>query len=87
MYHVRILDTAPRELEKLDKQIGRRVVSRIRWLAANLESVRQEPLTGNLAGLHKLRVGDYRVLNEILCDEQAIVIHVVGHRREVYKGR
>jgi mRNA interferase RelE/StbE len=72
MYHVRILDTAARELEKLDKQIGRRVVSRIRWLAENLESVRPEPLTGALAGLHKLRVGDYRVLYEILYDEQAL---------------
>lgn len=72
MYHVRILDTAARELEKLDKQIGRRVVSRVRWLAANLESARLEPLTGALAGLHKLRVGDYRVLYGILYDEQAL---------------
>jgi mRNA interferase RelE/StbE len=87
MYLIRILDTAARDLAKLDKQVGRRVVNRVRWLAANVESVRPESLTGDLAGLCKLRVGDYRVLYEVLRDEQTIVIHIVGHRREVYKGR
>jgi mRNA interferase RelE/StbE len=87
MYHIRILDKAARDLEKLDRQIGRRVVSRARWLAENLENIRPEPLTGDLAGLYKLRVGDYRVLYEILYDEKAIVVHIIGHRREVYRGR
>jgi mRNA interferase RelE/StbE len=87
MYHICILDEAARDLAKLDKQVGRRVVNRVRWLASNIESIRPEPLTGDLAGLYKLRVGDYRVLYEVLHDERTIVIHVVGHRREVYKGR
>jgi mRNA interferase RelE/StbE len=87
MYHIHILDKAVRGLAKLDKQIGQRVVGRVRWLAANVESIRPEPLTGDLAGLYKLHVGDYRVLYEILHDEQLIVIYVIGHRREVYKGR
>jgi mRNA interferase RelE/StbE len=87
MYHIHILDKAVRDLAKLDKQVGRRVAKRVHWLAENLESVRLEPLAGDLAGLYKLRVGDYRVLYEILHDEQVIVIHVIGHRREVYKGR
>ena len=87
MYHIRILDKAARELAKLDKPIGRRVIDRIRWLAANLDSIKMEPLTGDLTGFHKLRVGAYRVVYEILHDEQTIVIHLIGHRREVYKGR
>ena len=86
-YRIRILDTATRELAKLDKFSGCRVVKRIHWLAENLDNIKPEALTGDLAGLYKLRAGDYRIVYEILHDEQAIVIHIVGHRREIYKRR
>ena len=56
-------------------------------MAANLDMIRLEALTGNLAGLHKLRVGDYRVIYEILRDEETIVIHAIGHRSDVYRRR
>ena len=85
MYRIRILDAATRELARLDNPTGRRVVERIKWLAANLDDLDPQALTGDLAGFYKLRVGDYRVLYEILQDEQTIVIHKIGHRREVYR--
>ena len=85
MYRIHILDAATRELARLDRPVGRRVVKRINWLAANLDNVRVEALTGDLADFYKLRVGDYRVLYEILHEEQTIVIHQIGHRREVYR--
>ncbi len=87
MYHIRVLETAARELSRLDKSTGRRIVERIRWLATNLESIRLEPLAGDLAGLYKLRVGDYRVIYEVLHREQTIVIHAIGHRRDIYRKR
>ena len=87
MYGIRILDAAARELTRLDRPIGHRVVERIHWLAANLDNIKPEALTGELAGLYKLRVGNYRVVYEILHNEQTIVIHLIGHRREVYRGR
>jgi len=85
MYQIRILDAAARDLARLDPAIGRRVVNRIRWLAGNLNDVKPEALTGDLAGFHKLRIGDHRVLYEILHSEQMIVIHLIGHRREIYR--
>ena len=54
MYQIRILDPAARELARLDKQVSQRIVRRIRWLAENLDNVKPEALTGNLAGLFKL---------------------------------
>jgi mRNA interferase RelE/StbE len=87
MYRLRILDDAARELGKLDRSVGRWVVKRIRWLAANLDDLAPEFLTGDPAGFCKLRVGDYRVLYEILHQEQAIVIHQVGHRRGIHRRR
>ncbi len=67
--------------------MGHRVVQRINWLATNLDAIRLEALTGDLAGLYKLRIGDYRVIYEVLWDEKIIVIHAIGHRREIYRRR
>jgi len=65
-YRIRILEAAIQDLARLDKSIGRRVVRRINWLAANLDTIRLEALTGDLAGFYKLRIGDYRVIYEVL---------------------
>ena len=56
-------------------------------LAVNLGDIRPEALSGNLVGLYKLRVGDYRVIYEIVRKEKTIVIHAIGHRREIYRKR
>ena len=85
MYQVRIQDSAARELAQPDRQIARRIVKRLRWLAANVEAVKPDALGGDLAGLYKLRVGDYRVAYEILHSQQVIVVYLIGHRREIYR--
>jgi len=87
VYRIYILDTATQELSRLDKAVSRRVVDRINWLAANLDAIRLEALTGDFAELYKLRVGDYRVIYEVLREERTIVIHTIGHRREIYRKR
>ena len=87
MYRIRVLETAVRELARLDRPVGQRIVERIRWLAENQEAIGSAPLADDLAGLYKLRVGDYRVLYEILHGEQTIVIHAIGHRRDIYRKR
>ena len=84
MYRIRILQAASADLARLDQPIARRIVGRIRWLGENLENIRPQPLAGDLAGFYKLRVGDYRVVYEILHKERVILIHAIGHRREVY---
>jgi mRNA interferase RelE/StbE len=85
MYRIRFQDSAARELSRLDKAIGRRIVQRICWLAANLDEVAPDALSGDLVGFFKLRIGDYRVVYEILHAEQMIVIHMIGHRKDVYR--
>ena len=86
MYGIRILGAATREVAQLDMPAGRRIANRIRWLAANVEHIKAEALTGDLAGVCKLRVGDYRVVYEIVHSERMIVVHMIGHRREIYRG-
>ncbi|WP_206611163.1 type II toxin-antitoxin system RelE/ParE family toxin [Halobacteriovorax sp. HLS] len=43
------------------------------------------PLRRNLAGLMKLRVGDYRIIYSI--ESEVVTVHVIkiGHRKDVYE--
>ena len=84
-YTIRILKPAGRDLEKLDKPVGKRIVKRIYWLSGNLDSIKPAPLKGELSGLFKLREGDYRIIYQILPKEKVIIIHAIGHRSEIYK--
>ena len=86
-FRARLLDAAARDLARLDRPEARRIVHRINWLAANLGPVKPEALSGDLAGFYKLRVGDFRVIYEMLDAEQILLVHAIGHRREVYRGR
>ena len=86
-YRIRILDSAARELRRLDKPVRHRIARRIDWLAKNLDNLKPEALTGDLSGLFKLRVGSYRAVYEIVANEQTIVIHLIGRRKEIYRIR
>lgn len=87
MYRVHLLDAASKDLARLDKPVARRIVERVRWLAENLGDATLEALTGDFDGLFKLRIGDYRVVYELIHDEQLIMIHAIGHRCEIYRKR
>ena len=86
-FRARLLGAAVRDLARLDRPEARRVVRRINWLASNLDTIGPEALSGDLAGFFKLRVGDYRVIYEILDTEQILLVHAIGHRREIYRRR
>ena len=85
MYQIRLLDAAVRELAKLDKPVAQRIGKRLHWLAENFELIKPLPLTGNFTELYKLRVGDYRVIYEVIPAENVLIIHLIGHRRDVYR--
>ncbi len=85
MYQVRFIKDAVCDLEKLDQTVARRIARKINWLTENVEIMQPKNLRNNLAGLAKLREGDYRIIYEILDLEKTVVIHFIGHRREVYK--
>ncbi|MEA3441657.1 MAG: type II toxin-antitoxin system RelE/ParE family toxin [Chloroflexota bacterium] len=85
MYQINFLDAATKDLSRLDKPNAQRILKRIRWLVENISSIKHQQLSGDFAGLYKLRVGNYRVIYEILYVEHIMIIHLIGHRREIYK--
>ena len=44
-------------------------------------------LAGNLSGLWRYRVGDYRIICDIQAARLVVIALEVGHRRSVYKKR
>jgi len=83
IYHVEFMPQALKNIEELDKIIARRILKKAKWLAGNFEDVTLEPLSGNLKGLFKLRIGDYRAIYSVR--QQRIIVHLIGHRRDIYK--
>lgn len=84
-YLVEYEPEAVADLEKLTKSVCQRIVNKINWLAGNFDQIKPQPLTAELSGFFKLRVGDYRVIYEFDPDQRIIFIDRVGHRSEIYK--
>jgi mRNA interferase RelE/StbE len=79
---------AQRNLDRLDKQVIRRIVKFVTERVANLEDPRSlgDALHGpDLRKYWKYRVGDYRVISKIEDERISIVIVRIGNRREVYR--
>jgi mRNA interferase RelE/StbE len=72
-------------LASLDKEIGQRVLDKLKWFIQNIDNIPLLPLKGKFSGLYKLRVGDWRIIYDINHEEKVVTVHKVGHRREIYK--
>jgi mRNA interferase RelE/StbE len=77
---------AARDLRKLDAQAQRHILRYLRERIATEEDPRRfgHALTGDLKGLWRYRVGDYRIVASIEDDRFVVLVVTVGHRREVY---
>ena len=75
-------DDALEDLQKLDKPIAKRILTKISWFSQHFNNITPEPLSGEMAGTFKVRVGDWRIVYTI--EKDVIVIQAVGHRREIY---
>ena len=82
-YSLRIKASAVRDLERIDKSVKGRLIAAIDRLIDNPH--RGQQLKGELTGLRRIRVGDYRIVYEIDTGELVILMIWVGHRRAVYR--
>ena len=76
-YSLRIKNSAAKELARLPREIKERLIEAIDRLS-------EEPLTGallkgGLRGLRRLRVGNYRIVYEVLDDELIVLVVRVAH--------
>jgi mRNA interferase RelE/StbE len=77
---------AARDLRKLDTQAQRHILRYLRERIATEEDPRRfgHALTGDLKGLWRYRVADYRIVASIEDKRFVVLVVTLGHRREVY---
>ena len=78
-------DAAAKELRKLDRQAQSDILRHFRERIATDEDPRRfgKPLSGELAGLWRYRVRDYRIICSIENDKLIVLVIRVSHRKSV----
>lgn len=70
-----------RNVKKLNKEDQIRILRELRILEE--KPLVGKRLMGRLSGLLSFRVGDYRIIYQLLGNK--VIIRTIGHRRTVYK--
>jgi mRNA interferase RelE/StbE len=79
------MPNAINDLRRLEKSIAQRILHKLKSLSQNFAGLTAEKLTGELRGFYKLRAGSYRVIYTANQEEHLLVVHLIGHRRDIYK--
>lgn len=85
-YRVIFSEAAKKQLKKMDKHISALILG---WIEKNLEGCKDprqhgKSLTGDKSGQWRYRIGDYRIICEIIDEEITILVLEAGHRKNVY---
>ena len=86
-WRIEFVPAAAKELKKLGTAEAARIIATLEDRIAQLDDPRTlgSALTGDLGGLWRWRIGDYRVVARIEDERIAILVVRIGHRREVYR--
>ena len=82
-YSIEIKSSAVRALRRIARPDRARLIEAIDRLA-------HEPwaggvLKGEFSGLRRLRVGDYRIVYEVIDDRLVVLVVRIGHRGRIYR--
>jgi mRNA interferase RelE/StbE len=72
------------DLADLPAAVRRRLVQKLEALADDPRPASAEPLTGNLRGFWRLRVGDYRASYSVHDEKRTVHVWNAGHRSRFY---
>ncbi|WP_136041805.1 MULTISPECIES: type II toxin-antitoxin system RelE family toxin [unclassified Microbacterium] len=82
-YRVEFTAPAAKEIRKLDPQVRRRILAGIAALEKEPRPSGVRKLTG-FDNAWRIRIGDHRVLYEVVDDVVVVTVFRVAHRRDVY---
>lgn len=75
--------SAEKELGKLDKRLGKRLLEKIQKLSNDPYGQDSQKLAGGKG--YRIRLGDYRIVYIIDKPNKLVTIIKIGHRREIYR--
>jgi mRNA interferase RelE/StbE len=82
-YSIEFVPSARRALAKLPREIQKRIQVAIDRLAETPFPPGASKLQGEPG--HRIRVGDYRIVYDVLHNELTVLVIRIGHRREIYR--
>ena len=81
----RSLGTRHKILDRLDRKIEKRIQGRLEELAAHPSDPRISNKLETVAGKRYSRVGDWRIVYEIVEDSGTLLVVTIQHRSRVYQ--
>lgn len=87
VWRVEISETARKQIKALERKAQVAIVSYLRERVLETGNPRKagKALKGNFGDLWRYRVGDYRIVCEIMDEVVTVLVVRVGHRRNIYK--
>lgn len=85
---IKVSSKAEKYFKRLDNNIKQRIkeiLSEMSLLTNPREHFSVKPLTGQLKGFYRLKVGDYRIIFSILKEDRIIAVVNIAPRGDVYK--
>ena len=73
------------KLAKKDRALMLRIDRALLSLSDNPTPPNSKHLVGEVTNLHRLRVGDYRIIYQVDGGKLVILVVQVGHRKDVYR--
>jgi mRNA interferase RelE/StbE len=73
-----------KDLKKIDKTWQQKIIQTIETTLTT-QPYSGKKLVGNLSDYFRLRVGDYRIIYEIIDDVVTVEVIKIKHRKDIYK--
>jgi len=82
MYQVVLSNIAKKQLKKLEKDVQIRIIKGLKRI-----QIRPEAYLTKLVGdpAYKFRIGDYRILIDIIQEKLILLVIKIGDRKNIYK--
>lgn len=85
VWKIEMTGEAEKELARIDKPAAKRIVRYLRERVSVDPRSSGKSLRGDLSGLWRYRIGDYRVICELYDKKVSVLVIRIGHRKDVYR--
>lgn len=85
-YRVEISPKAKRQIKRFPPDISKRIIAKLEELAINPRPPQCRKLIATGRDRYRVRVGDYRIIYDVIDDILLVLVLVAGHRKDVYRN-
>ena len=85
VWKIEMTGEAEKELARIDKPAAKRIIRYLRERVSVDPRSSGKSLRGDLSGLWRYRIGDYRVICDLFDEKVSVLVIRIGHRKDVYR--